>query len=70
MVKEHLMKSIADILIKGDVLVMYEELLLSFRTGICNECGEVVVWCDELTDEQVQKLLNDHEEYYLNCIQI
>ena len=48
---------------------MYEDLL-RFESVICNELGEVVARCNEMTDKQIQKLLDEHEEYYINCIQI
>ena len=48
---------------------MFDEFL-KFESAICNELGEVVAWCRELTDGQVQKMLDDHKEYYINCIQV
>ena len=44
--------------------------LLMFESAICNENGEVVAWCRGLSDNEVQAILDEHEEYYLNCKQI
>lgn len=49
---------------------MHEELELAYETVICNELGEVVARCSEMTDEETQKMLDEHEEYYLNCVEV
>lgn len=49
---------------------MYEELLTQYESVICNELGEVVARCNDLPGEQVQKILDEHEEYYLRCVEI
>lgn len=44
--------------------------LLQFERVIFNELGEVVARCREMKNDQIQKILNEHEEYYIGCIQI
>ncbi len=47
-----------------------EDLLLQFESVIRNELGEVVARCNDLTDKEVQKILDEHEDYYLGCIEV
>lgn len=49
---------------------MNSEALKMFESAICNELSEVVAWCKDLTDAEVQAMLDEHEEYYINCIEI
>lgn len=44
--------------------------MLNFMSVICNELGEVVARCNELKDDEIQKILDEHEEYYLNCVEV
>ena len=43
---------------------------LKFESAICNELGEVVAWCKDLSDTKVQATLDKHEEYYINCVEV
>ena len=41
---------------------------MNYSTAICNELGEVVAYCKGMTNEEIQKMLNEHEEYSLRCV--
>ena len=49
---------------------MFDDVCLRFKSAICNELGEVVAWCEDITDEEVQATLDEHEDYYLNCVMV
>lgn len=42
--------------------------MTEYRSAIVDECGDVVYWCDELTDEEVDDILDSHEEWSRKCI--
>lgn len=44
--------------------------MLEFKSAIVNECGEVIAWCDDLTEYEINEILEDHVEYLIECIQI
>jgi hypothetical protein len=39
--------------------------MLEFRSAIVNELEEVICWCSELTKEEIDKILTDHEEWMI-----
>jgi hypothetical protein len=49
---------------------MEDMLGLRFESVICNELGEIVARCNDLTFAQVKKILEEHEEYYINTVQV
>lgn len=41
---------------------------MEFRTAICDECGTVRYWCDEITFEEKIEILGNHPEWYVRCV--
>ena len=41
--------------------------MLEFRSAIVDECGEIVCWCSELTDDEVSTILVEHPEWKKKC---
>ena len=37
------------------------------RLAIVDECGDVVVWCDTISEEEAQEIIDTHEEWYYKC---
>lgn len=35
---------------------------------VVNELGEIVAWCRDLTQEEIQKVLEESPEYRITCI--
>ena len=43
---------------------------MEFRSAIVDELGYVMYWCDELQDEEIECILNNHPEWRRKCIQM
>ena len=43
---------------------------MEFRSAIVNECGEFVCWCNELSERDVQAVLEEHPEWKKKCIEL
>lgn len=43
--------------------------MLEFRTAIVDELGEVMYWCDELSQNEVEEILDNHVEWKKKCIE-
>ena len=41
--------------------------MIEVRLAVVDECGDVVVWCDEVTEEEAQELVDNHPEWYYRC---
>lgn len=41
---------------------------MEYARAIVNELGEVVAWCRDLTQEEIQKVLEESPEYRITCI--
>ena len=68
--EQHCRRDILATLIEvHEEFLMYEDVLRGFEEVICDECGEVVVKCSYLTDEEIQLLLKNHKNYYLRQIE-
>ena len=39
-----------------------------FCRAIVDECGTVRYWCNELSEFEIQELLDEHEEWRIRCI--
>lgn len=42
---------------------------MEYRSAIVDELGFVQFWCDELTDVQIESILNIHPEWERRCIE-
>lgn len=42
--------------------------MVEFRTAILDELGEVMCWCDELTKNEIKKILENHTEWKKKCV--
>ena len=40
-----------------------------YRSAIVDELGHVMFWCNELSDEQIQSILEEHPEWSRKCIE-
>lgn len=43
--------------------------MIEFRSAIVDECGCVMYWCDELSESEVDKILEQHQEWKVRCIE-
>lgn len=41
---------------------------MEYSSVVVNELGEVVAWCRDLTQEEIQKVLEESTEYRITCI--
>lgn len=41
-----------------------------FRTAIVDELGDIVEWCDKLTEEEIEEMLDEHVEWSRKAIQV
>jgi hypothetical protein len=41
---------------------------MEYARAIVNELGEVVAWCKDLTQEEIDKVLSSSTEYKITCI--
>ena len=39
-----------------------------FESVIRDECGDVVLYCKDYTQQQIDEILVTHEEYYLSTV--
>ena len=44
--------------------------MLEFRSAIVDELGEIVAWCSEFTESEIDAILETYTEYRIECIQI
>ena len=45
-----------------------EEKTMEYSSVVVDELGEVVAWCKDLTQEEIEKVLNESPEYKITCI--
>lgn len=43
--------------------------MLEFKTAICNELGEFVCWCSDISIEERERILDEHPEYTMRGLQ-
>lgn len=43
--------------------------MLEFKSAIVDECGDVVYWCENLTDNEIDEILVNHPEWCIACIE-
>ena len=43
---------------------------MEYSSVVVNELGEVVAWCKDLTQEEIEKVLSSSTEYKITCIVI
>ena len=43
--------------------------MVEFRTAIVDELEEVMCWCDELTQNEIEDILNNHIEWKKKCVE-
>lgn len=41
-----------------------------YRRAIVDELGCVMFWCDELKNEQIECILDSHNEWMIKCIEL
>ena len=41
---------------------------MEYARAIVNELGEVVAWCKDLTQEEIENVLEESTEYKITCI--
>lgn len=41
---------------------------MEYSSVVVNELGEVVAWCKDLTQEEIEKVLSSSTEYKITCI--
>lgn len=41
---------------------------MEYRSAIVDELGDVVYWCDELTEEEIIAILAAHIEWSRRCV--
>ena len=42
--------------------------MLEFKTAICNELGEFVCWCSDISIVERDNMLDEHPEYTMQCL--
>jgi hypothetical protein len=45
------------------------KIMLEFKSAIVDECGCVVYWCENLTDNEIDEILTKYPEYRIACIE-
>lgn len=43
--------------------------MVEFRSAIVDECGYVVYWCNELSENKIYEILEEHQEWRLACVE-
>lgn len=43
--------------------------MVEFRTAIVDELGEVMYWCDELPQNEIESILENHTEWKKKCVE-
>ena len=43
---------------------------MEYKTAIIDECGKVMFWCIDMSDEEVDEVLDIHPEWRVQCITI
>lgn len=41
-----------------------------YRRAIVNELNEIICWCNDLTDIEIESILFSHPEYKISCIEL
>lgn len=41
---------------------------MEYSSVVVNELGEIVAWCKDLTQEQIDNVLSSSTEYKITCI--
>jgi hypothetical protein len=45
------------------------KIMLEFKTAIVNELGEIIQWCEDLTENEIDEILIKHPEWRIACIE-
>ena len=45
------------------------KIMLELKTAIVNELGEIIQWCEDLTDNEIDEILVNHPEWRIACIE-
>lgn len=45
------------------------KIMLEFKSAIVNELGDIVYWCENLTDNKIDEILVNHPEWRIACIE-
>lgn len=43
--------------------------MLEYRTAIVDECGDIIAWCDNLSHEERNQILEENPEWSVQCVQ-
>jgi hypothetical protein len=44
--------------------------MLEFKTAIVNELGEIIQWCEDLTENEIEEILINRPEWRTKCIEL
>lgn len=44
--------------------------MLEYKSAIVDECGDIICWCEDLSDEEITEFLTNHIECRRTCIEI
>jgi hypothetical protein len=44
--------------------------MLEYKSAIVDECGDIVYWCENLTENEIREILANHIEWRRTCIEI
>ena len=42
---------------------------MEYRSAIVDELGCLVAWCSELSNEETERILDEHPEYSISCLE-
>lgn len=43
--------------------------MIEFKSAIVDELGNIVCWCENLSDEEIEEILTNHIEWRKTCIE-
>lgn len=43
--------------------------MIEFKSAIVDELGDIVCWCANLSDEEIEEILTNHIEWRKTCIE-
>lgn len=46
------------------------KIMLEFKTAIVTELGEIIQWCEDLTENEIDEILIKHPEWHTDCIEL
>lgn len=43
---------------------------MEFRRAIVDECGCIMKWCSDMSEDEISETLDNHPEWSLKCIEV